>query len=170
MEDKAAIKKVLSGDKEAFRFLVRRYQNQALGHAAAIMGSRSEAQDAVQEAFVDAFNSLARFDPERNFYPWLYVLVRNRCYKLLARRRQADDIDEIDIVAPRSGVSPEDHLALERALKGLKSEDREIIALKYIDGHSYREIAEYLEIPVGTVMSRLFYARRDLQAAILGRS
>lgn len=166
MKDKAAIEKVLSGDKEAFRFLVQRYQNQAVGHASAIVGSRSEAQDAVQEAFIDAYNSLARFDAERNFYPWLYVLVRNRCYKMLARRRPAEDIDEIDILAPRPGVSPEEHLGLERALKDLRGDDREIIALKYLDGLSYKEIAEYLAIPVGTVMSRLFYARRQLQTAL----
>jgi RNA polymerase sigma-70 factor (ECF subfamily) len=166
MEDKAAIEKVLSGEKEAFRFLVERYQNQAVGHAAAVLGCRSEAQDAAQEAFIDAYNSLQRFDKDKPFYPWLYVLVRNRCFKMLARRKPVDDIDEIEITAPKAGVSPEEHIGLERALKGLAAEDREIITLKYLDGLAYKEIAGYLEIPVGTVMSRLFYARKQLQAAL----
>lgn len=166
MEDKIAIQQVLSGDKEAFRFLVERYQNQAVGHAAAVLGCRSEAQDAVQEAFIDAYNSLQRFDKERPFYPWLYVLVRNRCFKMVARRKPSDDIDEIQILAPRQGVSPEEHIGLERALRLLRSEDREIITLKYLDGLSYKEIAAYLQIPAGTVMSRLFNARRQMQAAL----
>jgi RNA polymerase sigma-70 factor (ECF subfamily) len=169
MEDKAAIEQVLNGDKEAFRFLVERYQNQAVAHAAAILGCRSEAQDAAQEAFIDAYNSLRRFDKERQFYPWLYVLVRNRCFKMLARRKPADDIEEIEIIAPRSGVSPEEHIGLERALRDLAAEDREIITLKHLEGLSYKEIAAYLEIPVGTVMSRLFYARRQLQAGMSGK-
>jgi RNA polymerase sigma-70 factor (ECF subfamily) len=168
MEDKAAIEQVLSGDKEAFRFLVQRYQNQAVGHAAAVLGCRSEAQDAAQDAFIDAYNSLQRFDKERPFYPWLYVLIRNRCFKMLARRKPAEDIDEVVILAPKGGVSPEEHIGLERALKDLAAEDREIITLKYLDGLAYKEIAAYLQIPVGTVMSRLFYARKQLQAA-LGR-
>lgn len=169
MEDKTAIEEVLGGDKEAFRFLVNRYQNQAIGHASAILGNRFEAQDAVQEAFVDAYKSLARFDRDKSFYPWLYVLVRNRCYKMAARRKPADDIDEIDILAPRPGVSPEEHLGLEKALRELKSEDREIITLKYLDGLAYKEIGDYLGIPVGTVMSRLFFARRKLQEALSGK-
>jgi RNA polymerase sigma-70 factor (ECF subfamily) len=169
MEDKIAIEQVLNGDKEAFRLLVERYQNQAVSHAAAILGCRSEAQDAVQEAFINAYNSLERFDKERRFYPWLYVLVRNRCYKILARRKPADDIEEIEILAPRPGVSPDEHIGLERALKELAAEDREIITLKYLDGLSYKEIAAYLGIPIGTVMSRLFYARKLLQSAITGR-
>ena len=170
MEDKAAIEKVLSGEKEAFRFLVERYQDQAVGHAAAILGCRSEAQDAAQEAFIDAYNSLQRFDKVRPFYPWLYVLIRNRCFKMLARRKPEDDIDEIEILAPRAGVSIEEHIGLERALKELAPEDREIITLKYLDGLVYKEIAAYLEIPVGTVMSRLFYARRQMRTALTGKS
>jgi RNA polymerase sigma-70 factor, ECF subfamily len=166
MDDRAAIEQIAGGEIEAFRFLVERYQKQALSHAAAILGSRSEAQDAVQEAFIDAYNSLARFDISRAFYPWLYVLVRNRCFKLLAGRKPADDIDEVVILAPKPGISPEEGLALERAFRAMTAENREIVTLKYLDGLSYKEIAEYLGIPQGTVMSRLFYARRELKDAL----
>lgn len=166
MDDRMAIEQVLSGDREAFRFLVERYQNQALTHAAALLGGRTDAQDAVQEAFLDAFGALRRFDLTRRFYPWLYVLVRNRCFKLLAARKPTEDIEEIAIVAPKSGITAEDALTLERALKTIDPQDREIVTLKHLDGLSYREIAEYLGIPQGTVMSRLFYARRSLRGAL----
>jgi RNA polymerase sigma-70 factor, ECF subfamily len=166
MDDRAAIERVLNGESEAFRHLVERYQGQALAHAGAILGDRSDAQDAAQEAFIDAYNSLARFDRGCRFYPWFYVLLRNRCFKMLSARKPAENIDEMDILAERRGVAPEERISLERALKNMKTAEREIVMLKYLDGLSYKEIAEYLDIPVGTVMSRLFHARRSLQVAL----
>jgi RNA polymerase sigma-70 factor, ECF subfamily len=169
MDDATAIKKCLAGEKEAFRFLVERYQSQAVAHAVTILGNREDALDAVQEAFVDAYQNLKKFDAERRFYPWFYVLLRNRCFKMTAKRKQTENVEETEILAPQNGVSREDTLALEKALLALTAEDREIIALKYLDGFSYDEIAEHLQIPKGTVMSRLFYARKQLQAKLIGR-
>lgn len=169
MDDSTAIEKCRNGEREAFRFLVERYQKQAVGHAAAILGNREDALDAVQEAFMDAFQALKRFDKTRRFYPWFYVLLRNRCYKISARKKPTENIEETEILAPQTDVSNEERIALETALRSLAKEDREIITLKYLDGLSYDEIAEYLEIPRGTVMSRLFYARKQLQAKLTGK-
>jgi len=169
MDDAAIIKRCLNGEKEAFRFLVERYQAQAAGHARAILGNREDALDAVQEAFVDAFQALKTFDAARRFYPWFYVLLRHRCYKLIEKRRDAENIEDAIILAPQIGISGEERIALERALLSLSREDREIITLKYLDGFSYDEIAGLLKIPRGTVMSRLFYARKQLQAKLTGK-
>ncbi|MGI8788810.1 MAG: RNA polymerase sigma factor [Pyrinomonadaceae bacterium] len=169
MDDAAAIEKCRKGDREAFRFLVERYQKQAVAHSTAILGNREDALDATQEAFIDAFQSLGRFDTTRRFYPWFYVLLRNRCFKMTARKRLTEDITETEILAARKGVSPEESFALEKALLSLSSEEREIITLKYLDGLSYEELAEHLQIPRGTVMSRLFYARRQLQTKLSGK-
>lgn len=169
MDDASAIEKCRKGEREAFRFLVERYQAQAIGHAVAILGNREDAQDAVQEAFIDAFQAIQRFDAARRFYPWFYVLLRNRCFKMTARRRPAEDIKETEILAAPADVSPEERFALEKALISLSAEDREIIVLKYFDGLSYQELAEHLQIPRGTVMSRLFYARKQLQAKLSGK-
>jgi RNA polymerase sigma-70 factor, ECF subfamily len=169
MDDAAIIERCLKGEKEAFRFLVERYQTQAVGHGLAILANREDALDATQEAFVDAFQGLKKFDRTRRFYPWFYVLLRHRCYKLLAKRREAENIEDAQILAPQTGVSGEERIALERALRSLSSEDREIVTLKYLDGFSYDEIAELLKIPRGTVMSRLFYARKELQAKLTGK-
>jgi RNA polymerase sigma-70 factor (ECF subfamily) len=166
MDDAAAIEKVQKGERDAFRFLVESYQNQAVAHAFAILGNREDARDAAQEAFIDAFQALKRFDKTRRFYPWFYVLLRNRCYKMTAKRRETQNLEEFEIIAPRQGLPREEQIALDAALLALESEDREIITLKYLDGLSYDELAAHLEIPRGTVMSRLFYARKQLQAKL----
>ena len=85
MDDLTAIEKCRNGEKEAFRFLVEDYQNQAIGHAMAILGNREDALDAVQEAFIDAFQALKNFDPARRFYPWFYVLhgLANGAYRVV---------------------------------------------------------------------------------------
>ena len=169
MDDLTAIEKCRNGEREAFRFLVERYQNQAAGHAIAILGNREDALDAVQEAFIDAFQALRNFDEGRRFYPWFYVLLRHRCFKMKAKARETESIEETEIIAPQTNLPPETQLAIEAALLSLKPEDREIITLKYLDGLSYDEIAEHLEIPKGTVMSRLFYVRKQLQGKLTGK-
>jgi len=168
MDDSIALKNCLDGDKESFRYLVERYQNQAVGHATAVLGNREDALDAVQEAFVDAFRAIDKFDSSRRFYPWFYVLLRNRCFKMLATPGRQNTISKEDseILAPGNESSIEDTLALEAALLALTPEDRELITLKYLDGLSYQELANLLQIPRGTVMSRLFYARKQLQAKL----
>jgi RNA polymerase sigma-70 factor (ECF subfamily) len=169
MDEGAVIERCLKGDWEAFRFLVERYQRQAVGHALALLGNREDARDAAQEAFIDAFRALGRFDSSRRFYPWFYVLLRNRCYKLIGKRHEAESIEEAEILAPQTGLAEEERVALESALRALAKDEREIVTLKYLDGFSYDEIAELLEIPRGTVMSRLFYARRRLAAQLTGK-
>jgi len=165
MDDKLAIDKCRNGEHEAFRYLVERYQRQAVSHATGILGNREDALDAAQEAFIDAFRGMNSFDEARSFYPWFYVLLRNRCYKMAARRRETESVDETVIVAWNSSAR-EEILALEEALLSLDRQDREIVTLKYFDGLSYDELAERLGIPKGTVMSRLFHARRKLQVKL----
>jgi RNA polymerase sigma-70 factor, ECF subfamily len=169
MDDLTALQNCLNGDKESFRYLVERYQHQAVAQATAVLGNRDDALDAVQEAFIDAYRGLARFDFSRRFYPWFYVLLRNRCFKMLAtpaRRNTVQSLDELEILSPQAESSIEETLSLEAALQALTAEDREIVTLKYLDGLSYEELAELLQIPRGTVMSRLFYARKQLQSKL----
>ena len=166
MDDATAIRNCQNGEKDAFRHLVDRYQKQAVSHAIAILGSSEDALDAVQDAFVDAFRSLERFDGSRRFYPWFYVLLRNRCFKTAIRRRETEGLEDTVILAPPTHESNFDSLALESALRSLSKEDREILILKYVEGLSYDQLAEQLQIPKGTVMSRLFYARKRMHAKL----
>ena len=168
MEDAEAIKRCQQGDREVFRHLVERYQKRAVAHALAILFNRDDAEDAVQEAFIDAFKAIGTFDTSRTFYQWFYVLLRNRCYKMTARRRPMESIDEAVVLDPQPGVANETRLALEKALRSLTTEEREIVWLKYFSGLSYDELAVHLQIPRGTVMSRLFTARRRLRGKLTG--
>lgn len=97
MDDMTAIAQCQAGDAEAFRHLVERYQAEAMGHALAILANREDAADAVQEAFVAAFRALGRFEAGRRFYPWLYTILRHRCFKVASRRPRTQPVEEADL-------------------------------------------------------------------------
>jgi len=168
MDEREAIRRCRAGDRDAFRYFVEAYQAQALRHALAVLGEAEDARDATQDAFLDAFRALAHFDETRAFYPWFYTMLRNRCFKAIAdrRRRRAEWLDDFEFVAPDRGLPPEESLAIERALRGLSAEDREILVLRHFEGLSYDELSSWLDVPSGTVMSRLFYARKRLREAL----
>lgn len=167
MDDAAAARACGNGNVDAFRHFVDRYQGRALAHARVLTRNAADAADATQEAFVDAFRNLAGFDPARPFYAWFYVLLRNRCLKQRSRRatRWEGGIEPPERGAP--GLS-EAHLDLWRAIGRLRPEDGELIVLKHIEGWTYEELSAALGIPRGTVMSRLYAARREMAGLISG--
>jgi RNA polymerase sigma-70 factor, ECF subfamily len=165
MDDAEAIQRCRGGEVEAFRHLVHRYQRRALAHARALTGNDADAADAAQSAFLDAFRHVRRFDETREFYPWFYVLLRNRCFKRVRPQDRPTADEPVEPAAPRV-TSPEDLYDLQTALDRLRSDERELIVLKHLDGWTYDELAERLEIPRGTVMSRLFHARQRLKALL----
>lgn len=163
MQDAEAIRRCRQGEVEAFGHLVHRYQRRALAHARALTGDDADAADVAQNAFLDAFRHLGRFDETREFYPWFYVLLRNRCFKQRALpQNRAGRSGVVDVAEP-TVASREEMYDLRTALDRLEIADREIIVLKHLDGWTYDELAERLEIPRGTVMSRLFHARQRLK-------
>lgn len=163
MQDADAIRRCRRGEVEAFGDLVHKYQRRALAHARALTGNDADAADVAQNAFLDAFRHLGRFDETREFYPWFYVLLRNRCFKQRAiPANRASNTDVVDTAAP-TVMSREEMYDLRTALDRLEMADREIIVLKHLDGWTYDELAERLAIPRGTVMSRLFHARQRLK-------
>lgn len=172
MDDNAAIERCRAGDNEAFRHIVEHYQAEAIGHATAILGNHEDALDVVQEAFIDALQALEQLDLSRRFYPWFYVILRNRCYKLAhgRKKREMSSSDEMEILAPSASVLPEESMLLEQAMLELPTEDRELITLRHLDGLSYQELAERLEVPQGTIMSRLYHARKKLRDRLARRS
>jgi RNA polymerase sigma-70 factor (ECF subfamily) len=171
VDDAAAVRACRAGSIQAFRYLVERYQREAMGHAVAIVGNRQDAEDVVQEAFLDAFRALERFDERRRFYPWFYTILRNRGLKLAARRssERAAPAEPAELLMRRSDTSLEDAVALEEAMRQLSPSSRELIMLRELDGLSYKELALRLGVPIGTVMSRLFSARQELRMRLAGR-
>lgn len=166
------------GQKEAFGILVKRYMERAFYTALALVGNPDDAFDLSQEAFVRAFRSIKKFRPETKFFTWYYAILRNLCLNHLRnRRRHAVPFTEVGGIAELpDGESDPSVLAEEneairilwKSMSALEPEDRELITLKDLQNLSYREIAEVLHIPAGTVMSRLYHARRKLKKVMEG--
>jgi RNA polymerase sigma-70 factor (ECF subfamily) len=163
-QDLEAIRRCLDGDTDSFRALVERYEREAIAHARAIVANREDSLDLMQDAFLDAFRALSGFEHGREFYPWFYVILRNRRYGWLKSRGKRATVNleasgDLILASESSDIAGD----IEEALLKLNGEDREIILLKYVDGLTYRCIVDRLEIPIGTVMSRLYHARRRLR-------
>lgn len=164
-------------DPVGFEFLVEKYRREAFSHAFALLGNQEDALDACQDSFARAFAAIPGLRELRQFYPWFYCILRNRCLNLLARRQTSDRYREtqqhdaaqaLDAVTPSLQLEQrEDQQRVHRALALLKPEHREILAMKYVQEHRYEEIAEILGIPRGTVMSRLYHARLALREEYL---
>lgn len=167
MDDAAATRACRAGNGDAFRHFVDRYQARALAHARLLTRNEADAADATQEAFVDAFRNLGRFDATREFYAWFYVLLRNRCFK---QRTRAGTRSESGTAVPE-GIAPgvsEVDLDLWRAIDRLSPDDAELVVLKHLEGWTYGELAKLLGVPQGTVMSRLYAARQRLMTMLSG--
>jgi RNA polymerase sigma-70 factor, ECF subfamily len=169
MDDAAATRACREGNVDAFRHFVDRYQVRALAHARLLTRNEADAADATQEAFVDAFRNLHAFDPGRQFYAWFYVLLRNRCFKQRSRRGTRPESGLLPALAIAPTVS-EQHLDLWRAIEHLSPDDGELVVLKHIEGWTYEELSTVLDVPRGTVMSRLYVARQRLLTLLSGET
>lgn len=177
ISDQELIRKCQLGDRLAFEKLVQRYYQKAYGIALMKVHDPDAALDISQEAFIRVFRSIRRFDSQKSFSPWLYTIVHNLCLNSLRRRRKRwivfsdlfrstdsreseslqDGFIEIDPIEKN-----EQQARLWKALRQLEAADREILILKDMQDFSYKEISEALSVPIGTVMSRLYYARKKL--------
>jgi RNA polymerase sigma-70 factor (ECF subfamily) len=171
------------GDRQAFGKLVERYQRRVYALAFGILRQREDAWDVAQEAFVKAYRNLDRFEGTAAFYTWLYRIAYNLSIDTLREKRRRDSVDveetrKIEEAMEREGRlptgNPDETAArkelasvIEAAMAKLSEKHRAIIVLREIEGLSYEEMAEVLGISKGTVMSRLFHARQNLQALLM---
>ena len=170
-----------NGDKAAFGKLVERHKSSVFGLCYRLVGTTDEARDAAQEAFVRAYTGIGDFDARQPFGAWVLRIARNHCIDLLRRRRptlalvpenRGEDLD------PGVAPEPQDHFALggeqsvqereaqrdlDAAIAKLPPRYREVIALFHVQHKSYAEIAEALDVPMGTVMTWLHRARKSLK-------
>ncbi len=178
LNETAAVAAACRGDRKAFGCLVRSYQRRAYAVAYSFVGNREDALELAQESFVRAYRAMDRFDEGMPFYPWLYRIVRNTCLNHLKKRKRRGEtsLDQMmdsgyDTKAQGRGPVEMAHLgdtkrAVHEAMASLSEDQREIIRLRHFLELSYAEIAKRLDIPQGTVMSRLHGARKSLRAAI----
>jgi RNA polymerase sigma-70 factor (ECF subfamily) len=160
------------GDSEAFGALIERHAERARRVARAALLDPHDADDAVQDALFSAWRALGRFDVTRPFGPWFLKIVVNAAADL-RRRRALRRTEEVPAGAPDPGPSPERAAdrallreALDRALATLPERRRMALVLHDAEGYVHEEIAAMLDVPVGTVRSDVFHARRAMRAAL----
>jgi RNA polymerase sigma-70 factor (ECF subfamily) len=170
--DVELIGRVAGGDGRALDELMRRHEDLVFAVCLRIMTNRESALDAAQETFLTVFRKASLYKAEAAFTTWLYRVATNTCYDLLrkAKRRHAEPLPEHHDPADRSAgdafESVELRPSVEAALQRLPEDFRAAVVLSDIHGLGMAEIAEVLEVPVGTVKSRLFRGRRILAEAL----
>jgi RNA polymerase sigma-70 factor (ECF subfamily) len=182
--DEGMIAAVRSGDATAYRGLVERYQGRVYTLVYGMVRNPEDARDLTQDAFVKAYRNLHTFREDARFYTWIYRIAMNLAIDFVRRRGKGPVAGFEEDVAVRDadgGLSEVHHgdnprRALERkrlyaaimsALDRLPEDQKQVVLLRELEGLSYKEIASILDIAEGTVMSRLFYARKKLQALLV---
>jgi RNA polymerase sigma-70 factor, ECF subfamily len=154
-------------ERAAFEQLLNRYRERVVNLAYSLLGSRDDAEDAAQEAFVKAFSSLNQFRGDAKFWTWLYRITVNVCH---ARGRRASHGAINDCEYDLQHFSSQEHnqtttaTEVQQALLQISPTLRSVLVLREMHGLSYEEIAQVLEIPIGTVRSRLNEARSKFRA------
>lgn len=183
-DDAELVKQCQSGRPEAFEVLVNRYRGRVYAMIVNLTANEADAWDLSQEVFLKAWRALPGFEARAQFFTWLYRIAHNVTYDWMRKRRIAPGTEFDDgsgsqpiaagaVTVPHGAEAPDEALRnkelgarIREALKELSPEHRAVIRLKEIDGLSYQEIAESVGCSTGTVMSRLFYARKRLQTLL----
>ncbi len=180
--DAKLVEQAVAGDADAFRRIVERYQRPVYGLLVRMVRDPALAEDLAQETLVKAYRALGSFDRRRRFSSWLFKIAHNTAIDQLRRVRPVtvplDDAGDeraapLARLARPDSESPEARLrgrdlagALQEALDALRADYREAVLLRYQQGLSYQEIAEILELPIGTVKTHLHRARAQLAGSL----
>jgi len=185
VDDLALVERAKAGDAESFRALVVRYQRKVFAVALGIVKDGDMAWDVAQDAFVRVHQHLGEFKGESTFSTWLFRIATHTAIDALRKERPSkkDDVDDVDEVALSEGAdgilgtalgsNPQQSVLrkelaekMTEALAELPDAHRTILVLREVEGLSYEELSERLAIPKGTVMSRLFHARKKMQGLL----
>ncbi len=182
LSDHELVQRVVDGQQEVYKILVQRYQGRVFAVAYGLLRNREDAREVAQEAFIKAYRNLPSFRRDSSFYTWIYRITvnlgidqRRKGYR--SRETPLDEsrltLDDAHRTGPRPMPGPSHNLARKQlagrigeAIASLPEDQRQVVVLREIQGLSYKEIAETTGIAEGTVMSRLFYARKKLQALL----
>lgn len=173
-DDEAVVRRVLAGERQAFVLLLRRHQESTLRLCRRILGSNAAAEDTAQEAALQAFLNLGRLREPFQFAAWLHSIAANLAYGAL-RRHRPTSLDPLVELASLVDASPkpeevqaarELHDTILAAINSLSNVNREAVIGYYLEGQSYAELAELLDVPVSTVKGRLHKGRRQLEPAL----
>ncbi len=177
-EDRMLIKKTKQGSRDAFEYLIRKYQKKIYFLCHRITGAHQSADDLSQETFVKAYFSLSGFDDSRKFYPWLRKIAVNTTFNYIKSSKREIPVNNhghIMAEAKETSAQAEPSYKIQEkevqdkfsaAVNQLPPEQKIVFMLKVYEDQSYEDIASSLQIPVGTVMSRLSRARRKLKETL----
>jgi RNA polymerase sigma-70 factor (ECF subfamily) len=177
-EDAVLVRKAQEGDVDAFERLVREYQQMIYALCRRLTGAHQSADDLAQETFIKAYFALSRFDSRWPFYPWLRKIAVNTSLNYLKARNRERPLPQDALPVRGTDPLPAQDLPqarLERAefeekfrqsVESLPEEQKSVFVLRFYEGLSYEEISRTLDVPHGTVMSRLNRARRKLKALL----
>ena len=159
------IYKTKRGDQNAFARLVNKYHGSVFRQAYAMLGNKAEAEDVTQETFIKVFYSLEKLDSEYAFTSWVTRITHNMCYDYLKKKKKMTSLEQNAKVEQRelSIERSQMRLHIREAMQTLSNKHREVIVFRDIQGYTYQEIAGFLQIPVGTVKSRISFARLKLK-------
>ncbi len=182
MQDAQLVERVVAGDGEAFRQLVERYQRPVFGLLLRMVRAPALAEDLAQETLIKAYRAIATFDRSRQFSSWLFKIAHNTAIDHLRKNRpptvplettEGDRMDPLALLAEPESRSPEARArgrdlaeALQEALMTLRPDYREAVLLRFQQGLPYDEIADILDLPLGTVKTHLHRARKQMAAAL----
>ena len=155
-----------TGDRQAWERLFRLWQPRFLAHAWRLTGEKEVARDAVQSAWSDVYTGLNRLADDRAFAIWAYRIISRKCAKAIGRKVRRTKLTDKHHEPRQSGITPDDRITIMQAIERLTGDQRAALALFYRDGMRIAEIAIALNVPQGTVKSRLNAARNQLRDII----
>ncbi|MEX2110611.1 MAG: sigma-70 family RNA polymerase sigma factor [Gemmatimonadaceae bacterium] len=166
--DRALVRRYLDGERAAGDELVNRFHRSVFNVALRMLGNVQDAEDVTQTTFGNAFAALDSYDPKYRFFSWIYRMTVNESLNTWKRRKNLVSLDgSFDVPAAGGASESEAEDSVQRALLKLKPDDRAVVVLRHFVSFSYEEIADVLEVPVGTVKSRLFTARDRLRESLV---
>jgi len=180
------VERAQDGDRQAFQKLVEKYQRKVYGVCIGMLKDEADSKDVSQEVFIKVYRYIDNFNFESSFYTWLYRITVNKCIDFIRKQKRKKEVDYDDEILRDGDVEGDEHILPSRlgidpdkaygrkelranmlkALETLSEKHRTILVLREVEGLSYLEMAEVLDVSKGTVMSRLYHARRYFQEAV----
>lgn len=184
LEDDQLVKRAISGDQDAFKLLMNKYQKPLYYHIVKMVKNNEQVEDIIQESFVKAFSNLNSYNTHYAFSTWLYRITTNHTIDYLRKKKlQTTSINEpirakdgemqFQIVGSaetdRKIIRKERKIIITEAIQNLPEKYREVIEMRHLEEMSYQEISEQLDLPLGTVKAHIFRAREMLYKALIDR-
>ncbi len=184
--DLELVDRIQSGDQDAFKDLVEKYQRKVYSICYGMLKDSESSMDVSQEVFIKVYRYIGKFNRDSSFYTWLYRITVNMCIDHIRKNSRVKQVEYDDALSHDGEVDGEEHILpstlglhpdkvygrkelrqkMLEALETLSEKHRTILILREVEGLSYEEMADVLNISKGTVMSRLYHARRYFQEAI----